>query len=111
MPTPDVRPVGETAEQRALSALLDTIDSCSGALKPALDAYRDACKAEARAALLAGAPTLLLRHDGGHIHFTTLMPNGAVRHLGAVESYPSLYMPPGTVRRYALVPHPEGEPT
>jgi hypothetical protein len=52
MTKPDARPVGETAEQLALRALLDAIDSCSGALKSALDAYRDACKAEARAALL-----------------------------------------------------------
>jgi hypothetical protein len=126
--TPDARPVGETtlAEGEARTRLETAFDACLEAwarqhggmddgneeaedFEDALNAYRDACKAEARAALLRDAPVVFVAtepvrertRDGVLIW----LPRSD--HLRMVKPL----TPPGTVRRYALVPIEEEETT
>ena len=82
-------------------------------------------KAEARAALLAGAPTLwvaapkqrltgerlatwIFTHEPSEPVAGEFVGHGVLADDALAAT---LATPPGTVRRYALVPHPEGEET
>lgn len=122
MPTPDPRPVGETLSETVLwtvrrrkelvQAICDVEDcvATSDAVITALDAYRDAVAAEARAALLAGAPAVWVATD----------KNGTSRMFSAHPATIAATLqpfwggelslaltPPGTCIRYRLVPDPE----
>lgn len=136
MPTPDARPVGETALARdRLLHLLAThlvagqemTEHDRRLCDAALVAYRDAVAAEARAALLAGAPTVWVATElpreslpryfaaPGWLFIdqpTETTPGQFVGHGTTLSQHlaVALGVPPGTVRRAYLV-IPEGEET
>lgn len=113
----DVRPAGETAEQRARTAVEDCLDYPPVQIDAALDAYRDAVAAEARAALLRDAPVVWVAHEEDGMPWICERKEDDTRTFDGefimAEQWlvELLGVPSGTVRRYALVPHPEGEPT
>lgn len=87
----------------------------------ALHAYTDAVAAEARAALLRDAPVVFVATDARSVNVSAIYNNEPQMRYGAAtndDEDDGLWLwgrppltPPGTVRRYALVPHPEGEET
>lgn len=115
MPTPDPRPAGEMRDARKNVMLQFGSVRCNGAwpdsaMERALDAYRDAVAAEARAALLADAPAVWIgRDDEGAV--VALDPASGTHEVlpDPFDALSWAMLPPGTVRRYALVPLPEEE--
>ena len=137
MPTPDARPAGETLSETVLwtvrrreeledamaaaaehlaSGVTGRVDVAWTALSLALDAYRDSVAAEARAALLAGAPEVWVATDAGHyVSFLHLRKPEEWSGQFAVTHHRSMRLdaqitPPGTCVRYRLVPDPEEAP-
>lgn len=162
MPTPDARPVGETAEavklaepfaprtyrsawihdrlvtaEEWLAAEAEVDETMDRAdpdddglfrggdlraiareiteLRRAAKTWADECTR--RAALLSGAPTVwVATDDDGSSYLFHEEPEKRGDLWRARFADVSMYLgdnltPPGTVRRYALVPHPEGEET
>ena len=134
MPSPDPRPVGETLSETVLwtvrrrrkelvQAICDVEDcvATSDAVITALDAYRDAVAAEARAALLRDAPTVWVatddvgKPDRPSRIWAARPVRGLVRMFMSPEDAPTTpcmetdrqLTPPGTCVRYRLVPDPE----
>lgn len=129
---PGARPVGETLSETVLwtvrrreeleEAVLEYGSVCCTRastghdtmiamreVMTALDAYRDAVAAEARAALLAGAPEVWVgRDDEGAV--VALDPASGTHEVlpDPFDSIGLADLPPGTVRRYALVPSEGG---
>ena len=133
MPTPDARPVGEaeaetgertehmsmkaaTARRRCTEWLPERDHEAYPHAIAALDTYRDAVAAEARAALLAGAPEVWVATDAGHyVSFLHLRKPEEWSGQFAVTHHRSMRLdaqitPPGICVRYRLVPDPEETP-
>lgn len=122
MPTPDARPAGET-ERLAIQTLEEEIGALSSdgfvaanvssawrGVRSALAAYREIVAAEARAALLAGAPEVWVATDETGTSRIFSAPPATI----AVTLQPfwagevsSAITPPGTCARYRLVPDTE----
>jgi hypothetical protein len=79
-----------------------------------LEAYRDACKAEARAALLRDAPVVFVATNARSVNVSAIYNRDPQMRDGVAtndDEDDGLWLwgrppltPPGTVRRYALVP-------
>ena len=125
MPTPDPRPAGETALDRA--AYLLTAERLSGSYQPdgmgwwmaRVAETRTELAAEARAALLAGAPAVWVARDDDGIGWVFDTPPQKDRdgdwdvpdvHDKQWALNGMMNMPPGACVRYRLVPDPEGTP-
>ena len=136
MPSPDARPVGEaeaetgertehmsmkaaTARRRCTEWLPERDHEAYPHAIAALDAYRDAVAAEARAALLAGAPAVWVARDDDGIGWVFDTPPQKDRdgdwdvpdvHDKQWALNGMMNMPPGTCVRYRLVPDTEETP-